>query len=522
MTKKTQHKKLTTSTFKDVNKIKDLTQGNIFSQILKLAIPIIATSFVQMAYNMTDMAWLGHVGKETVSAVGMALYLVWFGSSLMFIPKIGAEVGISQSIGRNNTQDAQSFAKNSFSLSILISTVFALLVWIFAVPIVSTFNIENEVVNATAVDYLRFIAFGMPFTFTNISMSGIYNGTGNTRIPFIVNTIGLVMNIILDPILIFGWGSIPALGAKGAAIATVSSQFVVFLIFLYNLHIRQNPLNIKLYLGKIQKKFFKPILKVGGPVALQSVCFAFLAMILARVLNEIAEGKEIPFAVQSIGAQIEALSWMTASGFSTALGTFTGQNFGAKKWHRIQKGFFITLGIACFIGLISTILFLFAGEAIFSLFMKNSEHEVVNLGIVYLIVLSFSQIFMSIEITTTGAFNGVGKAIPPAIVGIVGNVLRIPFAFLFSYSLINWLPEFSSLINSEYVLVTGVWWGITLSSILKGSFLFFWFLLLLYKHPENKHPLPYQNLWIRLIPSRLRQTTIILNPLENEEIKERT
>ncbi|MGQ1910295.1 MATE family efflux transporter [Marinifilum sp. RC60d5] len=505
-----------------MNKIKDLTQGNIFSQILKLAIPIIATSFVQMAYNMTDLAWLGHVGKETVSAVGMALYLIWFGASLMFIPKIGAEVGISQSIGKKKPKDAQAYAKNAFSISLIISILFALLVWIFAIPIIGTFNIESGWVNETAVSYLRIVALGMPFTYSNITISGIYNGVGNTKIPFIVNAIGLILNIILDPILIFGWHAIPAMGAQGAAIATVASQILVFLIFMYYLHFKQNPLNLKHYLGKIQAKYFIPIIKVGGPVALQSVCFAFLAMVLARVLNEIAKGNEIPFAVQSIGAQIEALSWMTASGFSTALGTFTGQNFGAKKWDRIQKGFFITLGIAGFIGLISTTLFLFAGESIFGLFLKNSEQEVVQLGIVYLIILSFSQCFMSIEITATGAFNGVGKAIPPAIIGIIGNILRIPFAFLFSYTLINWLPGFHNYISEKYIIVTGVWWGLTLTSILKGSFLFFWFLTLLYRHPENTHPLPYQNLWIRLIPSRLRQTTIILNPLENEKIKKRT
>nr|WP_227006061.1 MATE family efflux transporter [Marinifilum sp. N1E240] len=487
-----------------------------------MAIPIIATSFVQMAYNMTDMAWLGHVGKETVSAVGMALYLVWFGTSLMYITKIGAEVGISQSIGRKNFDDARSFVKNAFSLSLLISIAFAIIVWIFAHPIISTFNIENDFVNQTAVNYLRFIAFGMPFTFSNISISGIYNGIGNTRTPFVVNTIGLIINIILDPILIFGWGDIPAMGAKGAAIATVGSQFTVFVIFIYNLYIRQNPLSIKNYIGKLQKQYLRPIVKVGGPVALQSVCFAFLAMILARVLNNIAEGNEIPFAVQSIGAQIEALSWMTALGFSTALGTFTGQNYGAGKWDRIQKGFFITLGIASFIGLISTALFLFLGESIFGLFLKNTEHEVVQLGAVYLIILSFSQIFMSIEITATGAFNGIGRAIPPAIVGIIGNVLRIPFAFLFSYTLLDLLPLFQSWIASESVQVTGVWWGITLSSFLKGSILFIWFLILLYKHPENEHPLPFQEFWIRLIPSRLRQTSIIINPMENEEIKKRT
>jgi len=109
-----------------LNQIKDLTSGNIFPQIIKLAIPIIATSFVQMAYNMTDMAWLGQVGSETVSAVGIALYLVWLGSSLLFIPKIGAEVGISQSIGGKNLEHAQSFAKNAFSLSFIISIAFVI------------------------------------------------------------------------------------------------------------------------------------------------------------------------------------------------------------------------------------------------------------------------------------------------------------------------------------------------------------------------------------------------------------
>ena len=468
---------------------------------------------------MTDMAWLGQVGSQTVSAVGMALYLVWVGASLMFITKIGVEVGISQSIGSKNIEKARSYAKNAFSLSFVISIAFAIVVWVFAEPIISLFNIQSELVNGTALKYLRIIAIGMPFTYSNITMSGIYNGIGNTKIPFWVNAFGLIINMILDPILIFGWGSIPSMGAEGAGIATVFSQICVFLVFIYYLHIKENPLQIKNYLGKIQKEFVTPILKVGGPVALQSACFAFFAMVLARVMNDIAEGNSIPFSVQSIGAQIEALSWMTASGFSTALGTFTGQNFGANKWGRIQKGFFITLGIAGFIGIISTSLFLFVGDHIFNLFINSGEQNVVQMGIVYLIILSFSQVFMSIEITATGAFNGVGRAIPPAIIGIIGNVLRIPFAFLFSYTLVDYLPEFQNWISADSVSVTGVWWGITITSILKGSILFLWFVILLYKHPENKDPLPLQRFWIRLIPCRLRQTSIIISPLKNEKIK---
>ena len=353
-------------------------------------------------------------------------------------------------------------------------------------------------------------------------MAGIYNGVGNTKSPFWINAFGLIINMILDPLLIFGWGSIPNMGAEGAGIATVISQVIVFLVFIYFLHVKENPLRIKNYLGKIQKEFLTPILKVGGPVALESASFALIAMILARIINNIAHGNSIPFSVQSIGSQIEALSWMTASGFSTALGTFTGQNYGANQWRRIQKGFFITIGIASFIGFISTLLFLFAGNHIFGLFINNSENNVVQMGMVYLSILGISQVFMCVEITATGAFNGIGRAIPPAIVGITGNILRIPFAYLLSYILVDYLPKFQNLISPDSVSVTGVWWGLTITSILKGSILFFWFLFLLNKHPENLSSIPLKRLWIRIIPNRLRQSSIIINPHENEKFKKRT
>ncbi len=499
-----------------MSQIKDLTSGNIFSQILKLAVPIIATSFIQMAYNMIDMAWLGNVGSETVGAVGMAGYLVWFGSSLMFIPKIGAEVCISQSIGRKNINEAIAFTRNAFGLSFIIALVFAILVWLFTVPIINLFQIESDFVNKTAYTYLQIVAIGMPFTYSNITLSGIYNGTGNSKIPFFVNGVGLIINILIDPILIFGYGDIPAMGAKGAAIATVASQFLVFGIFIILLRSKQQPLSTKHYLGKLQKQFLKPIIKVGGPVALQSAFFAFLAIILARVMNTIAQGNSMPLSVQAIGSQIEALSWMTALGFSSALGTFTGQNYGAKRWDRIQKGFFITLGIATFLGLISSILFYFFGSEVFSFFIKNSEPMVLKMGTVYLIILSYSQIFMCIEITTAGAFNGIGKAMVPAIIGISGNLLRIPLAFIFAYPLVNILPPFQNDISPNDIPVTSVWWGITLSSVLKGSCLLFSFIILLYRHPNNNESLAFHKKWINLIPNRLRQQSAVVSPIETK------
>jgi hypothetical protein len=109
---------------------------------------------------------------------------------------------------------------------------------------------------------------------------------------------------------------------------------------------------------------------------------------------------------------------------------------------------------------------------------------------------------------------------PPTIIGIIGNILRIPFAFILAYSLVDILPLFSEYIGPSSVPVTGVWWGMTITSILKGCFLFFGFIILLLRHPENDQRLPFQNKWINLIPNRLRQQAAVIPPADQVINKE--
>ncbi|HWR99820.1 MAG TPA: MATE family efflux transporter, partial [Prolixibacteraceae bacterium] len=225
---------------------------------------------------------------------------------------------------------------------------------------------------------------------------------------------------------------------------------------------------------------------LGTPVALHSILFASFAMVLARI---IAPWGAMPIAVQSIGAQIEALSWMTAGGFSTALGVFTGQNFGANRWDRIFKGYFTTIFISGAIGIVVTICFLLFGKEIYSLFLK--EQEAIALGVQYLTILAISQFFMCVEITTGGVFNGIGKTIPPSLVGITLTGLRIPIALYFS--------------QPQIFGVTGVWWSITLTSVAKGVILFSWFYIWMRYHPQYT-AIPGRKIdFIRLLPTRLRQ-----------------
>lgn len=465
--------------------IKQLTQGHISSQLVNLAIPVILTSFVQMSYNLVDMALLGTLGSQVVSGVGTAFYIIWVGRSIIFFTKLGGEVNIAQSIGKKEPEEALKYVRNATTAALITSSVYALLAYLFAPQIIGLFDIENHAINTAAIQYLSIVAFGMPFTFTNLAFSGIYNGIGNTKIPLIVTSIGLGINLILDPCLILGWGPFPKWGVEGAAYATVLSQFIVFTTFLLILYFKQ-PFKTRLYFLPIRQfhftmKYLNRILKIGGPLSLQSLFLASVTMIMAKIVVDTAHGDGRPISVQSIGAQIEALSWMTASGFATALGTFTGQNFGANNWERIRKGFFTALKLGIGFGIIATYLFIFHGDFIFSLFISPKESEIYNLGVVYLLILSISQVFMCLEIIPSGAFNGIGKSVPVAITSVSMNAARIPLALLFTGSLAWILPEFSSYIPKDLVPITGVWWSYNITSILKGVILFIGFLYILKK-----------------------------------------
>lgn len=443
-----------------------LTEGNIFRAIMKLALPIMGTSFVQMAYNMTDMIWIGRVGSKAVAAVGTAGFFTWLGMAFILISKIGAEVGVAQSIGKKDIEAAKKFIRHTIQINVLLAILYGICLLIFRNQLISLFNLGDFEVISMAISYLTIIALGIVFYFINPIFTAILNGYGDSKTPFIINTIGLIINMILDPLLILGVGPLPALGVKGAALATITAQFIVTMIFIYNVG------KITLFSGFNLFRFpdwsyVKHIVKIGLPVATQSGLFTVFAMIIARI---IANWGEIPIAVQKVGSQIEAISWMTAGGFSTALSTFVGQNYGAKKWDRIYKGYFTALGIVSVVGIVATCLLIFGARPIFSIFIP--EEEAIRQGVIYLKILGLSQLFMCLEITTAGAFNGFGKTLPPSIVSIVLTGLRVPASIILS--------------SSSLLGLNGVWWSISMSSVLKGIILVTWFIILLVKNPYFK------------------------------------
>jgi Na+-driven multidrug efflux pump len=161
-------------------------------------------------------------------------------------------------------------------------------------------------------------------------------------------------------------------------------------------------------------------------------------------------------AVQRVGSQIEAVAWMVASGFQVALASFVGQNFGAKRYDRIKDGYKTSMKILIPYGIIVNVLLFVFAEQLFSIFFDNPE--TLKIGKIYLEILSISQLFMIVELATAGVFNGLGKTVYPSVVGITGNLFRIPTAIILGASM-------------GYA---GIWWGVSISSVIKGVVLVIW------------------------------------------------
>lgn len=443
--------------YKNVATIRDLTEGGIFRQLFTLALPLLAISFIQMAYNLVDLLWIGRLGSEAVAAVGSVGMLMWMMNSVALISKVSAEITIAQSIGAKRLDKAAIYASHTTTLAIILGVTFGLLFFLFPNPYISFYQLETNIA-IEAEGYLKTIALGIPFVFMGLNFSGIYIGSGRSDIPFYFNAVGLIMNIALDPLLIFGIGPFPEMGVKGAALATILSQGVVISLFLYHMKRRNGLLGKFSFLIKLRKQYTANILKLGFPVAAMNIYFAFINMNLARIAS--IYGGHLGIMSQTTGGQIEGITWNSSSGFSTALGSFTAQNFAANKLKRALSAFRVTLFLMGILGIIASVSFIMFGDNIFALFV--SEKEAYEAGGAYLFILGVSQLFMMLEITTQGMFNGFGRTSPPAIISITFNTIRIPLAIYLG----------------SKIGVTGVWWAITITSIFKGSILFIWYLIL--------------------------------------------
>ena len=433
------------------NRSVDLLHGPIFKSLSLLAIPIMATYFIQMAYNLVDMLWIGFLGSGAVASVGVSGNFMYLANGLVNMPKIGSQALVGQSLGANNKKETKNFIEAAFQSSILFALLYGIIIIVFQKNLIQLFNLNDSSIIQDAQNYLWITCGFIIFSFVNQIFTGILTAAGHSKSTFIATTTGLVLNLILDPILIFVFD----LKVVGAALATIIAQMVVTIVFICDAKNFDLFKNLNLF-SKPDKTHISRILKIGFPSSVQSMLFTCISMYIAHLISAFGA---ISVAVQKVGSQIESISWMAADGFSASINAFTSQNYGAKNYERVHKGYNTGMLVVGLWGLFTTCILVFLPGPIFSCFIH--ETNILPYGIDYLKILGYSQLFMCIEIATQGAFNGLGKTLPPSIVSIVFTSARIPMAILFSH----------------YLGVNGVWWAISISSIIKGIVLVSWFIL---------------------------------------------
>ncbi len=439
-----------------MNKIDNITTGPIIKTIFTLSIPVVLNMFMEFALVTTDYFWVSKLGPTAQDAVTTSMVVIWTLFAFISIITVGVTALVSRHIGAKDTDKAAHYIKQGLSLSVLIGLTFSFVGFIMT-PIMLRFMGTSDATMIHAVPYLRAnFTISILFFILDTIYAG-FRASGDTKTPTFIGISTIIINIILDPILIFGWGPIPSFGVPGAAIATGIS--VLFGAALASYLILNGRLGYKvegiLKTPPVIKDIIK-IMKIGLPMSSQQLVFVVVYWFLIRIVHEYGEEAA---AAMGIGNRMESFCYMTCFGFSIAASTMVGQNLGAKKPDRAAKCAWGSTGIAICITFVMSVCFIVFPKYIAAIF--TDDPKVLSIAIDYLIILGLSQITMAVEIVLEGAFSGAGDTVPPMVVSIPGTLARIPLAYYLCFTL-GWG-------------INGVWWTLTITTTIRAIILALWF-----------------------------------------------
>ncbi len=418
----------------------DLTEGKTIKVLTALSVPIMGTSLLQFTYNLVDMIWVGGLGSNAVASIGSSSFFIGLGYSVNSLVVIGTGIKVAHAIGEKKETKIKEYINAGILINTIIGLVFGFLLIACGRNFIGFLHIDNYIVEKDAYLYLATSAPTMFFAFFNLLYSRILGSFGNNKLAFKINVIGVIINVILDPIFIYLF----KLGVLGASIATMLANIVMLILYL----IKSSGVlkfNFKI---KFKYKNIEEIIVLGFPMAFQRILFTIINIFLARIIAIFGSDA---IAAQKIGLQIESITYMVIGGLHGAIAAFTGQNFGAKKYERIKEGYNTALKIGMVYSLFMAFIFMFFNTPFIKLFVRD-EHTIA-IAETYLQVVAFSQIFSTIETVSNGLFTGIGKPKISSIISVIFTVLRIPMALVL-------IKPFG---------LMGIWISISLSSVLKGS-----------------------------------------------------
>lgn len=410
------------------SKTHSLTEGPITKSLVTMAIPIILANTLQSAYQFTDSFWVGRLGEKAVAAISMSLPISFLMTSLGIGLSIAGSILVAQYYGAKNKDMVNHAAAQTLLMVTFFSFFISILGFIFS-PFILKFMGTPPEIFPNSLLYLRISFTGMIFNFCFFIFQSIMRSLGRPTVPVFIIIGTVLLNFILDPLFIFGFGPIKGIGVAGAALATVFTQSIAAIIGLSILFVGKR--GIKLYTKNFKPdfSFIKKSFRLGFPSSIEQ-SMRSLGMIAMTSL--VATFGTVAVASYGIAGNIVSFTVIMAIGLSTAQSAIIGQSIGAGKIDRAEKTARLTALITFIVMTALGIIFFIFSKYFISFFVPNDQN-VIATGAHFIRMTCLAFGFMGIQIVMGGVFQASGNTTTSMTITFISQwILQIPMAYLFS------------------------------------------------------------------------------------------
>ena len=427
----------------------DMLNGPLGRKILWFAIPSALSSIFQQLFNLTDIAVVGQfAGDKALAAVGANTFVINLLINLFVGISVGANVVVANSIGERSYRSVTRSVHTSVMVSFFSGIFLSFVGVFFARPILSAISTPSDILD-DAVLYLQIYFAGMPFAMVYNFIAAILRGKGDTKRPLYVLMVAGAVNVVLNLILVAGFG----LGVSGVAIATVFANAISGVTLFYFLLHEVGPFKLEFWKLRITPLFLSRIMRVGLPSGLRGVVFSFSNVCLQSAINSLGS---LTVAASAAALNYEFVVYYWLSSFSQACITFVGQNYGAKNLERCRRTVRWTLLLGCSSTIVLSALCCIFAKPLLSVFTSNQE--IIEIGSIRMyVVVGLLAINVFLDVFS-GALSGMGKSLPPALTCMAGvcgiRILWVIFVF----------PRYKSF--ASLMVVYPISWILTISVIM--------------------------------------------------------
>lgn len=421
--------------------------------LFKLSIPGIISMTIQALYNVVDSFFVARISENALTALAIAFPVHIFLIAISTGTGIGTSSLISRMLGQKREEDAQRVAQHVLCVALVYGVVSAAAGFLLSGPIVKAFSDDPEVIHY-GIQYIRIIMLGGVFLFTSIIASDILRGQGNTFLPMLSLILGAVINIILDPLMIFGIGFFPRMEVTGAALATIISKGISCAFILLLLFRGDHQVKPKIAPFRIDLSILKRVYQVGLPSMFMQFLTSFM---IGGVNNIVGTYTETAIAVTGVYFRLQSFVLMPVFGLTQGYIPIIGYNYGARNTHRMKQALRYGLLISFTITGFGASLFRLFPDVLIGLF--NPGPEMLQIGVEALSTIAIGLFVVGPAIIGATTFQAIGLGIPSLALSFLRQIiLLLPLAWLLG----RWYG------------LSGVWYAFPLSELISLTIMVFW------------------------------------------------